>query len=69
MIENIEIMASLKCPAGIFKFEINLLIGCNGKPHSDEFLKYLLNLAIENESYENAKIYQNEINKRKESEV
>lgn len=42
------------------------LIGCDGQPHSDQFLEDLLEEAVKEENYEKAIIFRDELNRRKE---
>lgn len=45
--------------------KFDLLLGCDGKPHSTEFLTYLLEKSIKEERYEDAVIYDKELKRRK----
>lgn len=54
----------MSCSEILPQFNTDPLKGCDGKPHSTEFIKEAMKLAEQNEQYELCVIYKNEIEKR-----
>lgn len=48
-----------------FNFTYNPLIGCDDKPHSNDFLKSVLEESIKEERFEDSKMYHDELEKRR----
>lgn len=49
---------------GTFEISLPLLTGCNGEPHSDEYLLFLLVDSRDNEEFERTIVYRDELIKR-----
>lgn len=54
----------MSCSEILSSYNTNPLIGCDGKPHSTEYLLWAIENAEQHEQYELCIIYKNEIDKR-----
>ena len=54
----------MSCYDNIPMIEYDILVSCDGNPHSTSDLKEFLERAVDREKYESAAIYRDEINRR-----